>query len=280
MEHRKRFVKHLSACRYREPIEVSALPLALAAYHKALTRDDVRSRAELVAGALREASVDRSLPDQGSVEAIERELIDGTRSFDGTVSIDGTVSLDDLAVGAGFDPIGGDRYRWTATLPDVVGPGLRLLVIGLNPSPASTEAGVGFARPGNRFWPAALGAGVASVDRDPLHALQHHGVGFTDLAKRTTRRAAELDPSELRSGFGRVERLCRWLRPGACVMVGLLGWRTAVDRRAVAGWQAAGIGGIPVYVMPSTSGLNAHSSLADLTAHLAAAIAHRPASRG
>lgn len=185
------------------------------------------------------------------------------------------IDFNDLAVGAGFEPIANGRYRRAESLPDCVGPNMRLLVIGLNPSPSSAEVGVGFARPGNRFWPAAIGAGLVERDRDPLHALQHHGIGFTDLAKRTTRRAAELEPHELTAGFDRVDRLCRWLVPKACVMVGLLGWRTAVDRRAAAGWNATGIGGRPVYVMPSTSGLNAHATLEDLTAHLAAAAAGR-----
>jgi hypothetical protein len=36
--------------------------------------------------------------------------------------------------------------------------------------------------------------------------------------------------------------------------------------------QPEGLGGRPVYVMPSTSGLNASSSLGDLTAHLRAAV--------
>ena len=60
-------------------------------------------------------------------------------------------------------------------------------------------------------------------------------------------------------------------------MVGLAGWRAAVDRKAVAGVQAEPFGGRPVYVMPSTSGLNASSRLEDLTAHLvsAAALADR-----
>ncbi|MCB1016522.1 MAG: hypothetical protein KDB10_15640, partial [Acidimicrobiales bacterium] len=47
----------------------------------------------------------------------------------------------------------------------------------------------------------------------------------------------------------------------------------AVDRRAVAGLQPEGLGAVPAYVMPSTSGLNAHSSLDDLTGHLRAAAA-------
>jgi hypothetical protein len=56
-------------------------------------------------------------------------------------------------------------------------------------------------------------------------------------------------------------------------MVGLAGWRAAVDRKAVAGVQPEPFGGRPVYVMPSTSGLNAHSRLDDLADHLRAAAA-------
>ena len=55
------------------------------------------------------------------------------------------------------------------------------------------------------------------------------------------------------------------------VMVGLAGWRAAVDRKAVAGEQPEAFGGRPVYVMPSTSGLNAGSRLDDLVDHLRAA---------
>jgi hypothetical protein len=56
-------------------------------------------------------------------------------------------------------------------------------------------------------------------------------------------------------------------------LVGLAGWRTAVDRRASAGWQDRRLGDSPVYVMPSTSGLNATSSLDDLVGHLRLATA-------
>jgi hypothetical protein len=55
--------------------------------------------------------------------------------------------------------------------------------------------------------------------------------------------------------------------------VGLAGYRTAVDRRAVAGLQPEPFAGRPAYVMPNTSGLNARSSLATLTQHLQTALA-------
>ena len=46
-----------------------------------------------------------------------------------------------------------------------------------------------------------------------------------------------------------------------------------VDPKAVAGLQPVAIGGRPAYVMPSTSGLNARTSLAELADHLRAAAA-------
>jgi TDG/mug DNA glycosylase family protein len=148
---------------------------------------------------------------------------------------------------------------------------MRLLVCGLNPSVYSADAGLGFARPGNRFWPAMLAAGLAARDRDPGDLLRSHAIGLTDLVKRATRAAAELTTGEYREGLARVTRLVAWLRPGAVCFVGLDGWRRAVYRRAVAGPQPRDLDGVPVFVMPSTSGLNAHSRLDDLTGHLVAA---------
>jgi TDG/mug DNA glycosylase family protein len=189
--------------------------------------------------------------------------------------------LDDVVTGAGFavEPgsitVDGDEVRLRAlrarTLADTVGAGMRLLVCGINPAVYSADAGVGYARPGNRFWPAALAAGVVGMDRDPRDALVNHGVGMTDIAKRATRTAAEVTTAEFRDGHARVERLVKWLEPRAVCFVGLAGWRAAVDPKAVPGLQPTGIGGRPAYVMPSTSGLNARTSLDELTGHLLAA---------
>jgi TDG/mug DNA glycosylase family protein len=186
-------------------------------------------------------------------------------------------TIDDVAGTAAADRAGSDhgklcvRATRARTLPDTVGAGMRLLVCGLNPSVYSADAGVGFARPGNRFWPAALAAGIVATDRSPDLALADHGIGMTDIVKRATVAAAELTADEYRAGLARVERLVAWLRPGAVCFVGLAGWRAAVDRRAAAGIQPAALAGVPVYVMPSTSGLNARTPLAELAEHLRAA---------
>jgi TDG/mug DNA glycosylase family protein len=157
------------------------------------------------------------------------------------------------------------------TLADTVGPGMRLLVCGLNPSLYAADAGAGFARPGNRFWPAAIAAELVSRANDPVHALTAHGVGMTDLVKRASPRADDLTAAEYGHGLARIDRLAAWLAPRAICFVGLAGWRAAVDRKATTGVQDRTLGGRPVYVMPNTSGVNASSSLADLTAHLRAA---------
>ncbi len=190
-----------------------------------------------------------------------------------------------VVAGAGFGAIRVDEYersgltairvraRRDLTLPDYVGADLRLLLCGLNPSVYSAEAGVGFARPGNRFWPAMVAVGLCDRPRDPRRLLLHERIGMTDLVKRATRRASDLDRDEYRSGVERLRHLVEWLRPGSLCVVGLTGWRAAVDRRAVAGPQPETFGGRPVYVMPNTSGLNAHCTPAEFRNHLLAAAA-------
>ncbi|MBI2711158.1 MAG: methyltransferase domain-containing protein [Actinobacteria bacterium] len=159
------------------------------------------------------------------------------------------------------------------TLPDTVAPGMRLLVCGLNPSLYAADAGVGYARPGNRFWPAVLGAGLATRSHDADDLLARSHIGLTDLVKRATARAESLTAEEYAAGVARVERLCARLAPRAVCLVGLAGWRAAVDRRAQPGWQSRRLGPSPVYLMPSTSGLNGRSRPTDFVRHLQAAAA-------
>jgi len=196
--------------------------------------------------------------------------------------------LSALLTGAGFEVdevmVDGERLwveaRRARSLPDTVTAGARVLVCGLNPSVFAADAGYGFAGPSNRFWRAAVASGLVTRPRDPLGCAIHDGVGMTDLVKRATPNAAVLTASEYQAGADRVRRLVEWLRPQLVLFVGLAGWRAAVDRRAVTGLQPATFGGVPAYVMPSTSGLNARSTPDSLAAHMADAIAIAPPAPG
>jgi TDG/mug DNA glycosylase family protein len=183
-----------------------------------------------------------------------------------------------LLLGAGFESIRIQRLpsddfwhaisaRRARTLADLVRPRLRLLICGLNPSLYSADAGIPFARPGNRFWPAAIGAGLVDTARDSRAALVR-GIGFTDLVKRATPGASELSPREYEAGLERVAALVRLYRPKALCFVGLDGWRAAVDRRAQSGWIRGGFAGSAAYLMPSTSGRNARIGVTELANHL------------
>lgn len=161
-------------------------------------------------------------------------------------------------------------------LPDIVGPNMRLLVCGLNPSLVAAETGIPYAGRGNRFWPAAIEAGLVTKDRDPHDALVSHGIGFTDLCPRASSAASEVARDEYRSGLARVEALVARLQPAAVCFVGLSGWRQVVDRRAVPGPQNRDLAGRPVYLMPSTSGRNAATPIGELIGHMRAALPSPP----
>ncbi len=186
-----------------------------------------------------------------------------------------------VVAGAGFDveaAVAEGESVWVdarraRTLADTVGPDMAVLVCGLNPSVVSADAGFGFAGPTNRFWRAAVESGLVTRAKDPARALAVDGMGMTDLVKRATAAAAELHRDEYAAGAERVRRLVGWLRPRLVLFVGLAGWRAAVDRRAQPGLQEEPFGGVPAYVMPSTSGLNASTSYGALVEHMAAACA-------
>lgn len=190
----------------------------------------------------------------------------------------------EVVAGAGFVVEGARRAggrclvdaRRDRTLPDFVGSGMRMLVCGLNPSLVAADAGFGYAGPTNRFWSVAVAAGVVTHPRQPLVSLAEDGIGMTDLVKRATPNADSLTPAEYQDGAARVARLVEWLRPGVVLSVGLAGWRAAIDRRAQPGPQPSPFGGVPAYVMPSTSGRNARTSPAELAAHMHRALALAP----
>jgi TDG/mug DNA glycosylase family protein len=82
---------------------------------------------------------------------------------------------------------------------------------------------------------------------------------------RTTARADELSPEELRAGAVALTRKAQRNRPSTLAILGVTAYRQAFERpRAAIGRQPEGIGDTEVWVLPNPSGLNAHYQLADL----------------
>ena len=169
------------------------------------------------------------------------------------------------------------------TLPDTVGPGLRLLFVGINPGLHTVAVQAPFARRGNRFYPALFlagitdrvidaSAGLSEVDRAHLF---DRGVGVTSLVRAATRRADELSRAQLIEGAAALEVRVAALAPAVVAMLGVTAYRTAFARpKTVVGPQQQTLGGAPLWVVPNPSGLNAHETVATLAAaYRAAAIA-------
>jgi TDG/mug DNA glycosylase family protein len=153
------------------------------------------------------------------------------------------------------------------SIPDVIGPGLRVLFCGINPSLYSAAVGHHFARPGNRFWPALHAAGLTDRQLLPFEdrLLLTTGYGVTNLVRRATATADELSAAELTAGARALLRKVRWHRPRMVAFLGVTAYRLAFGRpRAVLGRQAEALAGAAVWVLPNPSGLNAHYQLADL----------------
>ena len=159
------------------------------------------------------------------------------------------------------------------TIPDLIGPDLRVLFSGINPSLYSAATGHHFARPGNRFWPALHRSGFTARRLHPSEQfeLPAAGLGITNVVARATARADELSPAELVEGGAILSALAERWRPRFLAVLGVTAYRAAFGRpRATMGLQPERLGGVPVWVLPNPSGLNAHFQLDDLAGHFAA----------
>ena len=104
-------------------------------------------------------------------------------------------------------------------------------------------------------------------------ALPGFGIGFTDVVKRASGNATELDASDFETGAPRLLQKLRRSAPRVACFHGLTAYRPflalalQVERRAPAlGLQAEVVGETRLFVIPNPSPANAHFTLADQTA--------------
>jgi len=167
-----------------------------------------------------------------------------------------------------------------ATVPDLVGPGLRLLFVGINPGLWTAATQTHFAHPGNRFYPALFDAGIIErpIDRgvgmteDDRRSVIERGIGITNVVHRATAKASELTKDELRSGGELLRVFVREHGPEVVAIAGITAYRTAFGLpKATMGQQPERFEGSRLFVVPNPSGLNAHETVSTLSAAYAEA---------
>ena len=155
---------------------------------------------------------------------------------------------------------------------------LRVLVVGINPSPWTAAVNAPFARPGNRFWASLAAAGITGhtvnaatgLARDDERMLAELGFGITNFVSRPSARADELTSEELQVGGVQVVERVAVLQPKVVAVLGITAFRTAFSLpKAVLGPQAPETiehwpETVQLWAMPNPSGLNAHENIDSL----------------
>ena len=178
-----------------------------------------------------------------------------------------------------------DRGWSHRRLTDQIGPGLRVLFVGINPGVRSALTGHHFAGPSNRFWKLLAESRLVP---EPLTfqedvRLGEFGFGITNLVARPSPGIDDLKPAEYIAGWKVVDEKIRVHRPQVVALVGVTLYRAIrplieVDagsstskplknsRPIPLGLQPASIHGARVFVLPNPSGRNANFSYAEMLA--------------
>jgi TDG/mug DNA glycosylase family protein len=146
-----------------------------------------------------------------------------------------------------------------SAVPDILGPGLRVVFCGINPGRVSAAAGAHFANPRNDFWRLLHAAGFTPRQLAPSeqHALTRYGCGLTNAALRTTAGSGDLRRADFAGAGARLSALADERRPGVIAFVGKEAYRGAFGERPALGFQARHLGPTRLFVLPSTSPANA-----------------------
>src|SRR3954454_23680646 len=141
-----------------------------------------------------------------------------------------------------------------STIPDLVGPEVTVLLVGINPSLYSGWTETHFARPGNRLWRTMHEASFHDRRLHPsdTEEILAAGLGITNLVARATARADELSDDEVRAGVVPLRRLARRVRPAYVAYLGISPcWVAFAQPKAVVGEQPERFEGAGGWVLPN-----------------------------
>ena len=155
-------------------------------------------------------------------------------------------------------------------LKDRIRPGVRVLLVGINPGVRSSQVGHHFAGPSNRFWKLLYESrlvpepiGFADDDRLP-----EWGFGITNLITRPTPGIDTLRPEEYLAGAKTLLRKIRRVKPEVVAFLGVTLFRSVFGRKTgqpvAIGPQPERLAGARVFVLPNPSGRNANFSYAEM----------------
>jgi double-stranded uracil-DNA glycosylase len=145
------------------------------------------------------------------------------------------------------------------TLPDYLRKGMKLVIVGCNPSESSVRAGHYYSGRGNQFWPILHKSGVVPEPleyRDDKRIIEF-GIGLTDLVKKPTKGIEDLTRQDFAEGRIVLSQKLEEFAPRVIAFNGKSVYEQFAQRKCKYGLQAEHLYGARIYVLPSTSGQNA-----------------------
>jgi TDG/mug DNA glycosylase family protein len=152
-------------------------------------------------------------------------------------------------------------------LTDAIEPGVRVILVGINPGVLSAVTGHHFAGPTNRFWGLLYESGIVPepITHEDDVRLPAWGIGMTNLVARPSPGIDTLKPQEYLDGWVILEKKIARFRPAIVAFVGVTMYRAlakvlgqARTKDIKTGFQDASIHGARIFVLPNPSGRNAH----------------------
>ncbi len=142
------------------------------------------------------------------------------------------------------------------TLPDHLRKGMKLVIVGCNPTESSVRVGHYYAGRDNPFWPILFQSGVVPepFDYHDDKRVIEFGIGLTDLVKRPTKTADILSREDFAEGRIVLSQKLEEFAPRVVAFNGKLTYEQFAQRKCKFGLQKELLYGARVYVLPATPG--------------------------
>ncbi|HXX17723.1 MAG TPA: mismatch-specific DNA-glycosylase [Candidatus Eremiobacteraceae bacterium] len=148
------------------------------------------------------------------------------------------------------------------TLPDYLRKGMKLVIVGCNPTESSVRAGHYYAGRNNQFWPTLFESGVVPepFDYPDDRRIIEFGIGLTDLVKRPTKVVEELKREDFAEGRIVLSQKLEEYGPRVVAFNGKLTYEQFAQRKCKFGLQKELLYGAQVYVLPATGAHSKHGN--------------------
>ena len=142
------------------------------------------------------------------------------------------------------------------TLPDHLRKGMKLIIVGCNPTDSSVRVGHYYAGRDNPFWPALFESGVVPepFDYHDDKRVIEFGIGLTDLVKRPSKTSDMLTREDFAEGRIVLSQKLEEFAPRVVAFNGKATYEQFAQRKCKCGLQKERLYGARVFVLPATPG--------------------------